>query len=84
MGDDVHALKPLRAAVVIIGSEGRGISEALRPCVTYYVTIEAEDGRRTRMRLLGPAKVPDRIVSARWRRAGHSCTSWRRSWWSGL
>ena len=38
-GDDVHALKPARDAVIVIGSEGRGISEAVRPFVTYYVTI---------------------------------------------
>ena len=38
-GDDVHTLKPLRDAIIVIGSEGRGISEAVRPFVTYYVTI---------------------------------------------
>ena len=38
-GDDVHTLKPLRDAVIVVGSEGRGISEAVRPLVTHYVTI---------------------------------------------
>lgn len=38
-GEDVHALKPVRDAVVVVGSEGRGITEAVRPHVTYYVTI---------------------------------------------
>ena len=38
-GDDVHALPPLRNAVIVIGSEGRGLSPALRPFVTEYVTI---------------------------------------------
>lgn len=38
-GGDVHALKPLRAAVIVVGSEGRGISEAVRPFVTHCVTI---------------------------------------------
>ena len=38
-GDDVHSLPPLRDAVVVIGSEGRGLSASLRPFVTYYVTI---------------------------------------------
>jgi TrmH family RNA methyltransferase len=38
-GDDVHALPPLRHAVIVIGSEGRGLSPALRPFVTEYVTI---------------------------------------------
>ena len=38
-GKSVHELPPLRDAVVVIGSEGRGLSAALRPLVTYYVTI---------------------------------------------
>jgi TrmH family RNA methyltransferase len=38
-GDDVHSIPPLRHAVVVIGSEGRGLSPALRPFVTEYVTI---------------------------------------------
>jgi TrmH family RNA methyltransferase len=39
VGDDVHAIPPLRDAVVVIGSEGRGLSLALRPLVTEFVTI---------------------------------------------
>ncbi|MDD3179004.1 MAG: TrmH family RNA methyltransferase [Opitutaceae bacterium] len=38
-GDDVHALRPTRDAVVVIGSEGHGLSEAVRKCVTRFVTI---------------------------------------------
>jgi len=38
-GDDVHALPALRAAVVVIGSEGRGLSPAVRARVTRFVTI---------------------------------------------
>ena len=38
-GDDVHSIPPLRDAVVVIGSEGRGLSPALRPLVTEFVTI---------------------------------------------
>lgn len=38
-GNDVHTLKPLHDAVIVIGSEGRGITEAVRPFVTYYITI---------------------------------------------
>jgi TrmH family RNA methyltransferase len=38
-GDDVHALPPLRDAVVAIGSEGRGLSPAVRQRVTRFVTI---------------------------------------------
>ena len=38
-GRDVHTLTPLTDAVVVIGSEGRGLSAAARQSVTYYVTI---------------------------------------------
>jgi RNA methyltransferase, TrmH family len=38
-GTDVHALPALRDAVIIVGSEGHGLSEAVRKNVTYYVTI---------------------------------------------
>jgi RNA methyltransferase, TrmH family len=38
-GRDVHSLERLTAAVVVIGSEGRGLSEAVKRCVTQRVTI---------------------------------------------
>jgi TrmH family RNA methyltransferase len=38
-GRDVHALPVLRSAVVVVGSEGRGLSEAVRQRVTYCVTV---------------------------------------------
>ena len=38
-GDDVHALPPLRAAVVVIGSEGRGLSDTVKKFVTRSITI---------------------------------------------
>lgn len=38
-GDDVHALPPLSNAIVAIGSEGRGLSPAVRAHVTQFVTI---------------------------------------------
>lgn len=38
-GEDVHRLRPLADAVVVIGSEGRGLSPAVRALVTQYVTI---------------------------------------------
>jgi TrmH family RNA methyltransferase len=43
-GDDVHALPALPNAVVVIGSEGRGLSEAVRRFVTRYVTIPKYGG----------------------------------------
>ena len=38
-GDDVHALKPMRDAVIVVGSEGRGLSPAAQKLVTQRVTI---------------------------------------------
>ena len=38
-GDDVHGLPRLTDAVVVIGSEGRGLSEGVRRLVTRRVTI---------------------------------------------
>jgi TrmH family RNA methyltransferase len=38
-GEKVHTLPPLRDVVLVIGSEGRGLSAAVRSFVTYYVTI---------------------------------------------
>jgi TrmH family RNA methyltransferase len=38
-GRDVHVLPPLRDAVVVIGSEGRGLSDAVKQMLTFSVTI---------------------------------------------
>ena len=38
-GDDVHALPPLRDAVIVIGSEGRGLSPAVAARLTRRITI---------------------------------------------
>ena len=38
-GTDAHELPPLRDAVVVIGSEGRGLSADVRQRVTRFITI---------------------------------------------
>ncbi len=38
-GDDVHTLRPRRDAVIVIGSEGRGLSPAVQALVNQRVTI---------------------------------------------
>lgn len=38
-GDDVHSLPPLRDAVLVIGSEGRGLSAAVRARLNRRITI---------------------------------------------
>lgn len=39
VGTDVHTLPARRDAVIVIGSEGRGLSPATKPFITHYVTI---------------------------------------------
>ena len=60
-GTDVHGLEPLRDAVVVIGSEGRGISEAVRPHVTYYVTIPRLGGAESLNAAVAAAIVCDNL-----------------------
>ena len=43
-GDDVHTLPALPDAVVVIGSEGRGLSPEVRACVGRFVTIPRYGG----------------------------------------
>jgi TrmH family RNA methyltransferase len=43
-GNDVHQLPPLTDAVVVIGSEGRGLSSETRAHVTHFVTIPRYGG----------------------------------------
>ena len=43
-GDDVHTLPALRDAVIVIGSEGHGLSAAVKKFVTHYVTIPRHGG----------------------------------------
>lgn len=38
-GESVHEIPPLKAAIVAIGSEGRGLSAGVRAAVTRFVTI---------------------------------------------
>jgi TrmH family RNA methyltransferase len=60
-GADVHTLQPLRDAVIVIGSEGRGISEAVRPWVTYYVTIPKFGGAESLNAAAAAAIVCDNL-----------------------
>ena len=60
-GDDVHSLKPLRDAVIVIGSEGRGISDAVRPFVTYYITIPRLGGAESLNAAVAAAIVCDNL-----------------------
>jgi len=39
VGEDVHTLVPAKDAVIVIGSEGRGMSLAVKRCISQFITI---------------------------------------------
>ena len=63
-GDSVHILTPLADAVLVIGSEGRGLSPAVAACLTRRVTIPRHGGAESLN-----AAVAAGIVCAALRRA---------------
>jgi TrmH family RNA methyltransferase len=63
-GDDVHALSPLRDAVVVIGSEGRGLSPAVAARVTRRVTIPRLGGAESLNAAIAAAIVCDNLRRA--------------------
>lgn len=38
-GENLHGVQPMNDVVVVIGSEGRGLSKDVRECITRFVTI---------------------------------------------
>ena len=60
-GDDVHSLKPLRDAVLVIGSEGRGLSPAVAERVTRHVTIPKFGGAESLNAAVAAAIVCDNL-----------------------
>ena len=63
-GDDVHALPALRDAVVVIGSEGRGLSPAVAQRVTRRVTIPRFGGAESLNAAIAAAIVCDNLRRA--------------------
>ena len=63
-GEDVHALKPLRDAIIVVGSEGRGLSDTVRPLVTYYITIPKYGGAESLNAATAAAIVCDNLRRA--------------------
>ncbi|HEY9154493.1 MAG TPA: RNA methyltransferase [Opitutaceae bacterium] len=39
VGENLHSVEPLANVIVVIGSEGRGLSKDVRECITRFVTI---------------------------------------------
>lgn len=60
-GDDVHALPPLRDAIIVIGSEGRGLSPAVAAHVTRHVTIPRFGGAESLNAAIAAAIVCDNL-----------------------
>jgi TrmH family RNA methyltransferase len=63
-GDDVHTLKPLPDAIVVIGSEGRGISAAVATCLTGRITIPKYGGAESLNAAVAAAIVCDNLKRA--------------------
>ena len=64
-GDDVHELPALRDAVVVIGSEGRGLSAAVAHHVTRRVTIPRYGGAESLNAAIAAAIVCDNLRRAK-------------------
>ncbi|HVT72702.1 MAG TPA: RNA methyltransferase [Lacunisphaera sp.] len=63
-GDDVHALAPCRDAVIVIGSEGRGLSPAVQARVTRRVTIPRHGAAESLNAAIAAAIVCDNLRRA--------------------
>jgi len=63
-GDDVHTLKPLRDAVVVIGNEGRGLSPAVAARLTRRITIPRYGGAESLNAAAAAAIVCDNLRRA--------------------
>lgn len=60
-GEDVHAVAPLRDAVIVIGSEGRGPSPAVRAAVKRFVAIPKYGGGESLNAAVAAAVVCDNL-----------------------
>jgi TrmH family RNA methyltransferase len=60
-GDDVHTMKPLRDAVIVIGSEGRGISPGVGECLSGRITIPKYGGAESLNAAIAAAIVCDNL-----------------------
>jgi len=61
-GDNVHSVAPLRDGVLIIGSEGRGLSPELRPHLTRTITIPRYGAAESLNAALAAAIICDRLT----------------------
>jgi len=64
-GSDVHAVTALTDAVIVIGSEGQGLSAAVKPLVTKFVTIPRHGGAESLNAAVAAAIVCDNLRRVR-------------------
>ena len=64
-GEDVHAIGPVRDAIVVIGSEGRGVSSAVTRCLTRRITIPRFGRAESLNAAIAAAIVCDNLRRAR-------------------
>jgi RNA methyltransferase, TrmH family len=64
-GKDIHTLKPLSDAVIVIGSEGRGLSAEVSALVTFNVTIPRLGKAESLNAAVAASIVCDNLTSSR-------------------
>lgn len=64
-GEDVHQLKPLRDAIIVVGSEGRGLSAETKSSLTARITIPRYGGAESLNAAIAAAIVCDNLRHAR-------------------
>jgi TrmH family RNA methyltransferase len=60
-GSDVHLLPPMKDAVIVIGSEGRGLSAEVQSCVSQRITIPRYGGAESLNAAVAAAIVCDNL-----------------------
>ena len=60
-GEDAHSLQPMRDAVIVIGSEGRGLSPAVQSLITQRVTIPRHGSAESLNAAIAAAIVCDNL-----------------------
>ncbi|HEY1849323.1 MAG TPA: TrmH family RNA methyltransferase, partial [Opitutaceae bacterium] len=63
-GRSVHTLSPVRDAIFVIGSEGRGLSAEVKAVLTYSVTIPRAGGAESLNAALAAAVICDNVRRA--------------------
>ena len=63
-GESVHALPPLRDVIVVIGSEGHGLSPAVKSLVTNFVTVPRHGAAESLNAAVAAAIVCDNLRRA--------------------